>query len=101
MHCANSVFLWLPRAKLGDRFGLIDCEEDDQEHTGSARARLLFAESPVGAFSVRCSTAGDEAPFLIDVLVADNWSGMLDILRGSGSPDDCDRAVMDSADPVP
>jgi hypothetical protein len=53
------------------------------EQEVNTKVRVLRNGVAVGAFSIRCSTAGDEAPFLIDALVADNWSGMLDILRGS------------------
>jgi hypothetical protein len=53
------------------------------EQEVNTKVRVLRNGVAVGAFSIRCSTAGDEAPFLIDALVAENWSGMLDILRGA------------------
>jgi hypothetical protein len=51
------------------------------EQEVNTKVRVLRNGVAVGAFSIRCWTAGDEAPFLVDALVADNWSGMLDILR--------------------
>jgi len=56
---------------------------DRGEQEVNTKVRVLRDGVSVGAFAVRCWTAGDEAPFVIDALVADNWSSVLGLLQGA------------------
>ena len=55
---------------------------DRGEQEVNTRVRLLRNGRMVAHFSVRCWTLGDEPPFLIDTLVAESWTGVLDSLQG-------------------
>jgi hypothetical protein len=52
------------------------------EQEVNTKVRVLHGGEVVAAFSVRNWIAGDEPPFLIDSLVAANWTTVMAVLAG-------------------